>query len=48
MKYSITRALAERKVLIKRHEKAVKELELIAVQRGNRLVGDHSHIIKTK
>lgn len=44
MKYSITRALAERKVLIKRHEKAVKELELIAVQRGNRLVGDHSHI----
>ena len=44
MKYSITRALAERKVLIKRHEKAVKELELIAVQRGNRLVGEHSHI----
>ena len=44
MKYSITRALAERKVLIKRHEKVVKELELIAVQRGNRLVGEHSHI----
>ena len=44
MKYSITRALAERKVLIKRHEKAVRELELIAVKRGNRLVDDYSHI----
>ena len=44
MKYSITRALAERKVLIKRHEKAVKELELIAVQRGTRLIGEYSHI----
>ena len=44
MKYSITRALAERKVLIKRHEKAVKELDLIAVQRGSRLMGSYSHI----
>jgi ferredoxin-fold anticodon binding domain-containing protein len=44
MKYSITRALAERKVLIKRHEKAVKELDLIAVQRGSRLMGGYSHI----
>lgn len=44
MKYSITRALAERKVLIKRHEKAVKELDLIAVQRGSRLMGSHTHI----
>ena len=44
MKYSITRALAERKVLIKRHEKAVKELDLIAVQRGSRLMNSHSHI----
>lgn len=44
MRYSITRALAERKVLIKRHEKLVKELELIAVRRGSRLVGSFSHI----
>lgn len=44
MKYSITRALAERKVLIKRHEKAVKELDLIAVQRGSRLMGSYTHI----
>lgn len=44
MKYSITRALAERKVLIKRHEKSVQELELIAVQRGSRLIGSYSHI----
>lgn len=44
MKYSITRALAERKVLIKRHEKAVRELTLIAVQRGNLLQGSYTHI----
>lgn len=44
MKYSITRALAERKVLIKRHEKAVSELALIAVQRGNLLQGNYTHI----
>lgn len=44
MKYSITRALAERKVLIKRHSKAVSELDLMAVQRGSRLLGNYSHI----
>jgi len=44
MKYSITRALAERKVLIKRHSKAVNELDLMAVQRGSCLMGNYSHI----
>lgn len=44
MKYSITRALAERKVLIKRHEKAIKEMDLIAVSRGGNLLGSYTHI----
>lgn len=43
MKITITRALAEIKTLMSRYEKAVRELDLIAVKQGAKLRGENSH-----
>ena len=43
MKITITRALAEIKTLMSRYEKAVRELDLIAVKQGTKLRGENSH-----
>lgn len=43
MKITITRALAELKTLQARYNKAVSDLNLVAVKQGNKLRGENSH-----